>query len=119
MCNPEPANCAIACRAAAAAGSCPATPRAGRRSSCGFPECTACRSSIASESRCCTSGDRARGIGSLQREPDREQPLDDVVVQVSRDPVPVGQYIEFTHPALRRGQLPGKRRLVGERGHHL
>ena len=56
---------------------------------------------------------------ALQRQPDREEPLDDVVVKVARDPVTVGQDVEFAHPTLRSGELPGQRGLVGERSHHL
>ncbi len=71
------------------------------------------------ESRCCTSVRSRARDRSLQRQPDSEEPLDDVVVQVSRDPITVGQNVQFAHPALRRGELPGQRRLVGECGHHL
>ena len=80
---------------------------------------TSCRSStqfgkpLLHFGRSCTR-DRA-----LQRQSDGEEPLDDVVVQVARDPVTVGQNVEFAHPTLRRGELPGQRRLVGEGGHHV
>ena len=57
--------------------------------------------------------------GALQREPDREQPLDHMVVQVAGDAVTVGQYVEFTQSPLCGGQLPRQRRLVHERGHHV
>ena len=51
--------------------------------------------------------------------PDGEQSLDDVVVQVAGDAVAVGEHVEFAHPALSGGQLPGQRGLVGERGQHV
>ena len=57
--------------------------------------------------------------GPLQGKPDGEEALDHVVVQVSSDTVAVGQHIEFARQALRGGQLPGERCLVGEGGHHL
>ncbi len=57
--------------------------------------------------------------GALKREADGEQPLDHVVVQVAGDAVAIGEDVELTHPALRGGQLPRQRRLVGEGGHHV
>ena len=59
------------------------------------------------------------GNGALQRQPDGEQPLDHMVVQVPGDPVPVGDDVEFVHPPLCGGQLPGQRGLIGECGHHV
>ena len=57
--------------------------------------------------------------GPLQGKPDGEKSLDDVIVQISSDTVAVGEHVEFARHALRGGQLPGKRCLVGEGGHHL
>ena len=80
---------------------------------------TVCRSSTTlSQSLLHLGGPRPRD-GALQGEPDGEQPLDHVVVQVAGDAVAVGEHVEFAHPALRAGQLPGQRGLVGERGHHV
>lgn len=56
---------------------------------------------------------------TLQSQANREEPLDDMVMEVTGDTIPVGQYVEFAHPTLRSGQLPSQRGLVGERGHHL
>ena len=61
---------------------------------------------------------RARD-GALQRKSDREEPLNDMVVQIAGDAIAVGQDVQLTHPALRYRQLPGQRRLIGERGHHV
>ena len=66
-----------------------------------------------------TSGSRTRGTVPCSRQADREQPLYHVVVEFTGNTVPLGDDVEFAHPALRGGQLPGQRRLVGERGHHL
>ena len=55
----------------------------------------------------------------LQREPDSEQPLYDVVVQVAGDAVTVCKDAQFAHLSLRARQLPRQGRLVGERGHHV
>ena len=63
---------------------------------------------------CARSRDRP-----LQREPDREQPLYDVVVEVAGDAVTIGQDAQLAHLALGAGQLPRQRRLVGEGGHHV
>ena len=57
--------------------------------------------------------------GSLQCEADGEQALDDVIVQVAGDAVAVGQDVELAHLALRAGQLPRQRGLVGEGSHHV
>ena len=40
-------------------------------------------------------------------------------MQIAGDPVPIGDHIEFAHPALGIGQLPGQGRLIGEGRHHL
>ena len=40
-------------------------------------------------------------------------------MQVAGDAVAVGEHVEFPHPALRRGQLPGQGGLVGECGDHV
>ena len=77
---------------------------------------TPCKSSTESESRCCTSVERD---GSLQGESHGEESLDDVIVEVARDQVAVGQYVHFAHPPLRGRQLPRERRLVDEGGHHV
>jgi len=58
-------------------------------------------------------------VGALQGKSDGEEPLDDVVVEVPRDPVAVRQDVELAHPALRAGQLPGQRGLVSKGGHHV
>ena len=55
----------------------------------------------------------------LQREPDREQALDHVIMQITSDAVPVGQDAQLTHLALCAGQLPSQGRLVGEGGHNV
>jgi hypothetical protein len=55
----------------------------------------------------------------LQGQPDGEEALDDVIVQVSRDTVAVGQDAEFTHLPLRARQLPRQGGLIGERRHHV
>ena len=73
--------------------------RAGRRSRCGSPGRPPAGRRRRPTSRCCTSADR-RGRGALQRQPDREQSLDDVVVQIAGDPVAIGQDVEFAHLAL-------------------
>ena len=53
-------------------------------------------------------------MGALQGKSDGEEPLDDVVVEVPRDPVAVRQDVELAHPALRAGQLPGQRGLAAK-----
>lgn len=63
-------------------------------------------------------GPRARD-GSLQSQSDGEEALNNVVVEVPCDAIPIGQDVEFTHPALRTGQLPRQRGLVSECGHHV
>ena len=63
---------------------------------------------------------RARsGNRPLKREPDGEEALDDVIVQIAGDAVAVCQDAHLAHLALRAGQLPRQRRLVGEGGHHV
>ena len=39
-------------------------------------------------------------------------------MQIAGDALAVGDHVQFAHPALGAGQLPGHRRLVGERGGH-
>ena len=58
-------------------------------------------------------------VGALQRQAGGEQSLDDVVVKIPRDPIAVCDHVEFAHPALGVGQLPGQCRLVGECRHHV
>src|SRR3954470_10915799 len=57
--------------------------------------------------------------GALQGEPDGEQALDYVVVQVAGDAVPIREHVELVYPTLRARQLPSQRGLLGERGHHV
>ena len=40
-------------------------------------------------------------------------------MQVAGDPFAVGDHVEFAHPVLRAGQLPGQGGLIGESRHHL
>jgi hypothetical protein len=54
----------------------------------------------------------------LQPQPDREQPLDDLVVQVAGDPVAVFEDGQPLPVVLRAGELQGHRGLPGEHGHH-
>ena len=55
---------------------------------------------------------------ALQGQTRGEQSLDDMVVQVAGDPFAVGDHVEFAHPMLGAGQLPGQGRLIGESRHH-
>ena len=48
-----------------------------------------------------------------------EQTLDDVVVQVTGDAVPVLEHAQPLLVGARFGQLEGERRLLGERGCHV
>ena len=50
---------------------------------------------------------------------DREEPLNDMVVQIAGDAIAVGQDVQLTHSSLRYRQLPGQCGLIGERGHHV
>ena len=45
--------------------------------------------------------------------------MDQMVKQIKRNEVEVGENIEIKHLALRRGELKGKRGLIGERGYQL
>ena len=58
--------------------------------------------------------------GVLQRQPDREQPLDDQVVQVAADPVAVLEHRQPGPIVLGQGDLQHQRHLLGEalRGLH-
>ena len=80
---------------------------------------TSCRSSTQSVSRCLHFGCACPWNRSLKRESDGEQALDDVIVQVARDAVTVGQDAELAHLALGAGQLPSQSGLIGECGHHV
>ncbi len=54
------------------------------------------------------------GMRALQVQAVGEQPLDDMVVQIPRNPVPVGEHGQGIEPPLVVGQLQRERRLVGE-----
>ncbi|NCL76835.1 hypothetical protein AIIKEEIJ_04321 [Rhodococcus sp. YH1] len=56
------------------------------------------------------------GVGALQVQAVGEQPLNDVIVQVPRDAVPVGEHGQRVEPSLVVGQLQRERRLIGEGG---
>ena len=57
------------------------------------------------------AGDPSGALGlvgtqrALQRQPDGEQALDHVVVQVAGNAVAVGQHVQLPHPALGSGQV--------------
>ena len=80
---------------------------------------TPCRSSTDSDKPLLDLGRSDARDRALHAESDREQALDDVVVQVPGDPVAVGQDVEFAHLTLSGGQLPGQRSLIGEGGHRV
>jgi hypothetical protein len=58
-------------------------------------------------------------VGALHRQADREKSLDDVVVQIPGDPVPVGEHFQFAARRLILRPVQRQRGLVGERGHDL
>ena len=63
-------------------------------------------------------GERGRAgpaAGALNAQADREQPLDDLVVQVAGDPVAVHDDVQFAAGGLAFGVPQGQRGLVGER----
>ncbi len=60
-----------------------------------------------------------RSGGALQLQPGREQPLDDEVVQVPRDAVPVGHQRQLLAVRDRLGPVQGEGRLVRERGQQV
>ncbi len=58
-------------------------------------------------------------VGALHGHADREQPLDDMVVQIPGDPIAVGQHVALPARRQRFGPLQRQRGLIGERRHHL
>ena len=80
-----------------------------------------CRTVSSSSSTVCwirrwTAGSVLRRSVALQLQTGGEQPLDDVVVQIAGDPVPVGEHVELALGPVLLPQLERERGLLGERG---
>ena len=72
------------------------------------------RSSTACRTRPCVSGSELRRSTLWSCKPGGEQPLDDLIVQIPRDPVAIGEDVELPRRTVLLPQLQRERDLLRE-----